>query len=179
MGEEQQLACDEIKRRLVKFPVLHLPDNEGIFYLHSDTSKFATGSALYQIQNGKLKLIAYVSKRLLEVLINYSITELEMCGVAINIASFVHLLKRVDLNAIVDHLALIHIIKRKAEPTTTSIKRSLEVLSSYSFDLYYIKGKDMILSGFCLDKNMMTVIHMRLYLFHLICKMYYRLDIIT
>ena len=36
-----------------------------------------------------------------------------MCSLAINIASFVHLLKRVDSNAIVDHLVLRHIIKSK------------------------------------------------------------------
>ena len=71
-----------------------------------------------------------------------------MCGLAINIASFAHLLKRKDFSAIVDHLALTHIIKSKAEPPTTRIKRSLEILSSYSFNLYYIKGKDMILSDF-------------------------------
>ena len=67
---------------------------------------------------------------------------------AINIASFVHLLKRVDFDAIVDHLALTHIIKSKAEPATTRIKRLLEVISSYSFNLYYMKGKDMILIDF-------------------------------
>ena len=63
----------------------------------------------------------------------YSITELEMCGLAINITSFAHLLKRVDFEAIVDHLAIMHIRKSKAEPATTRIKRLLEVLSSYSF----------------------------------------------
>ena len=31
---------------------------------------------------------------------------------------------------------------------TTRIKRLLELISSYSFNLYYIKGKDMILSDF-------------------------------
>ena len=94
------------------------------------------------------KLIAYVGKRVPELVRNYSVTELEKCSLVINIASFVHLLKRVDLDAIVDHLALTYIIKSKAEPTTTRIKRFLEVLSSYSFNLYYIKGKDMILSDF-------------------------------
>ena len=64
---------------------------------------------------------------------NYSITELELCGLAINIASFSHLLKRVDFDVIVDHLALTHIIKSKAEPATTRIKRLLELISSYSF----------------------------------------------
>ena len=79
---------------------------------------------------------------------NYSITELELCRLAINIASFSHLLKRVDFDAIVDYLSLTHIINSKAEPATTRIKRLLELISSYSFNLYYIKGKDMVLSDF-------------------------------
>ena len=68
-----------------------MPNTTGRFHLHSDTSKFATESVLYQIQNGKLKLIAYASKGLQEAARNYSITELELCRLAINIASFSHL----------------------------------------------------------------------------------------
>ena len=132
----------------MKPPVLHMPNKTGRFHLYSDTSKFVTGSALYQIQGGKPKLIVYASKRLPEAAENYSITELELCGLAINIASFAHLHKRVNFDAIVDHLALMHIIKSKAEPATTRIKRLLESISSYSFTLYYMKGKDMILSNF-------------------------------
>ena len=101
---------------------------------------------MYQIQSGKPKLITYVSKRLPEAAKSYSIRELELCGLAINIASFSHLLKRVDFDAIVDHLALMYIIKSKMELATTRIKRLLELISSYSFNLYYMKGKDMILS---------------------------------
>ena len=72
---------------------------------------------------------------------SYSITELELCGLAINKASFSHFLKRVDFDAIVDHLALMHIIKSKVELATTITKGLLELLRSYSFNLYYIKGK--------------------------------------
>ena len=79
---------------------------------------------------------------------NYSITELGMCGLAINIATFLHLLKKVDFDAIVNHLVITDIMRSKAEPATTQIKRSLELLSPYSFNLYYIKGKDMVLSDF-------------------------------
>ena len=113
-GEEQQLSFEKIKHRLVKLPVLHLPDSKGRFHLYSDTSKFTTGSTLYQIWNRKPKLIAYGIKRLPETARNYSIKELEMCRLAINIASFMHLLKRVDFDAIVDHLALMYIVKSKA-----------------------------------------------------------------
>ena len=123
-----------------------MSNKTGGFHLYSDTSKFATGSALHQIQNGKPKLIAYVSKRLPEAAKSYSITELELCGLAINIVSFSHLLKRVHFDAIVDHLALTHIIKSKMQPVNTRIKRLLELISSYSFNLYYMKGKDMDLS---------------------------------
>ena len=71
-----------------------------------------------------------------------------MCGLAINIASFACLFKRVDFDVIVDHLALVHILKNRKEPAITRIKRLLEVLSAYSFNLYYMKGKDTILSDF-------------------------------
>ena len=125
-----------------------MPNKRGRFLLYSDTSKYTTGSALYQVQNGKPKLTAYMSKRMPEAARNYSITELEMCSLAINIASFAHLLERVDFDAVVDHLAIMHIMKSKMESATNRIKRLLEVLSSYSFNLYYIKGKDMILSDF-------------------------------
>ena len=145
---EQQEAFEEIKWRLIKAPILHIPSHEGRFHLYSDTSKFDTGSALYQIQNGKPGLIAYASKRLLEAIRSHLVTELELCGLVINIASFSHLLKRVDFDTIVDHLALMHIIKSKADPATARIKRLLELISSNLFNLYYMKGKDMILSDF-------------------------------
>ena len=104
----------------------------GRFHLDSDTSKFATGSTLYQIQNGKSKLIPYASKRLPEAARNYSITELELCGLAINISSFSHLLKRIDFDVIVDHLALTHFIKSESELATIRIMRLLELTHSYS-----------------------------------------------
>ena len=69
----------------------------------------------------------------------YSITELELCGLWID--------------SIADHLALTHIIKNKMETATTRIKRLLELISSYSFNLYYMKGKDMILSDFLLQQD--------------------------
>ena len=57
-----------------------MPNTIGRFHLYSDTSKFVTGSVLYQIQNGEPKLIAYMNKRLPETAKNYSITYLELCG---------------------------------------------------------------------------------------------------
>ena len=61
---------------LIRPPVLPMPNTTGRFHLYSNTSKFATGSVLYQIQNDEPKLIAYASKRLPEAARNYSITKL-------------------------------------------------------------------------------------------------------
>ena len=130
-----------------------MPNCEGRFQLYLDMSKFTTASTLHQIQNGKPKSIAYTSKSLPEATMNSSITELELCSLAINIASFSHLLKKVGFNAIVDHLALTHIIKGMVEQATVRIKRLLELISSYSFNIYYIKGKVMILSDFLSIQN--------------------------
>ena len=180
-GKEQQEPFEEIKRRLVRASVLHMPNHEGRFHLYSDTSKFTAGRALYQIQNGKPKLIANASKRLPETVRNYSITDLELCGLAINIASFSHLLKSVDFYTIVDHLALIHIIKSKAEPATTRIKRLLELISSYSFNLYYMKGKDMILSDFLSRRmhdtsNPHEIIPISFNMYNILYETYYRIE---
>ena len=118
-------------------------------------------------------MIAYTKKRLPKAARNYYITELEICRLAIKIASFAHLLKRVDFDAIVDYLALIYIIKSNVELATTRIKRLLEILSFYSFNLYDIKRKDMMLSDFLSRQNMMKVIHMKSYQFHSTFYAYY------
>ena len=71
-----------------------MPDGRGRFLPYSDINKHATGSALYHVQNGRPKLTACMSKRMPEAAMNYSVTELEMCGLPNNITSFAHLLKR-------------------------------------------------------------------------------------
>ena len=112
-GQEQQRAFKEIKSRLQKPPVLSMLNRRGRFLLYSDTSKLAIGSTLYQFQDGKPKLIVYVSKRMPEAARNYSITELEMCSFAF--------IEKVDFDAAVDHLAIMHIMKSKMEPATNRI----------------------------------------------------------
>ena len=52
-----------------------------------------------------------------------------------------------------DHLLLTHIIKSKAEPANVRIKILLECITSYSFNLYYMRGKDMVLSDFLSRQN--------------------------
>ena len=147
-GQEQERAFKEVKLRLTNPPVLHLPKAEGRFILYSDTSVEGTGSSLWQMQEGKAKLIGYASKTLPEACSRYSVTELEMTGLLVNMNLWKNLLKHREFDAAVDHVAVTQIMKAKTEPATTRIMRLLDRLSAYSFNLYYVKGRDMILADY-------------------------------
>ena len=84
-SELHQKAFSEVKEMLVKPPILHLSGPTGRFILYCDTSKTHTGSSLWQVQDGKPRLLGYASKSLPEACKNYGVTELEMTGLAINI----------------------------------------------------------------------------------------------
>ena len=146
--EFHQKAFEQVNELLIKPPVLHLPRPGGRFILYCDTSKTHTGSSLWQMQDGKPRLLGYASKSLPDACKNYSITELEMTGLAINIHLWKHLLLRVEFDCAVDHRALPYIMKSKNLPATGRIIRLLEHLAGYSFNLYYVKGKDMILCDY-------------------------------
>ena len=132
---------------MLKPPVLSMPNRKGRFVLYSDTSKIATGSALYQHQDGRPRLIAITSK---ECQKQQKLFHHRVGNVWIGY-QYHHILTPVEkgrLYAVVDHLAITHIMKSKMEPATNRIKRLLEVLGSYSFNQYYIKGKDMVFSDY-------------------------------
>ena len=147
-GKEQETAFIEVKKRLTNPPVLHLPKAEGRFILYSDTSKEGTGSSLWQIKEGKPKLLGYASKTLPEACARYSATELEMTGLLVNMNLWKNLLKHREFDAAVDHVAVTQILKAKTEPATTRIMKLLDRLAAYSFNLYYVKGRDMIMADY-------------------------------
>ena len=71
-----------------------------------------------------------------------------MTGLLVNMNLLKNLLKHREFDAAVDHVAVAQIMKAKTEPATTRIMRLLDRLSAYSFNLYYVKCRDMILSDY-------------------------------
>ena len=59
-----------------------------------------------------------------------------------------NLLKHREFDAAVHHVAVTQILKAKTEPATTRIMRLLDRLAAYSFNLYYVKGRDMIMADY-------------------------------
>ena len=147
-GELQQEAFDQIKKDLTEAPVLAMPNSEGHMVLVSDTSKIACGSALYQEQKGRYRLIAYFSKKLPLSAQRYSISELELTGIYANVLAFKHLLRNAHFTLYCDHSALVHIMNGKKEPPTLRLKKLIENLSDFKFDIKFLRGKDMFVSDF-------------------------------
>ena len=111
--KEQEEAFQEVKHRISTPPVLHLPRAIGRLVLFSDTSKVGTGSSLWQYHDGKPRLIGYVSKTLPEGCSRYSVTELEMTGLLVNMGLWKNILKHREFDAAVDHVAVTQILKAK------------------------------------------------------------------
>ena len=137
-GEVQQKAFDQIKKDLTEAPVLAMPNTTGHMVLVSDTSKIACGSALYQEQKGRYRPPAQ----------RYSINELELTGIYANVTAFKHLLRNANFTLYCDHSALVHIMNGKREPPTLRLKKLIENLSDYKFEIKFLRGKDMYISDF-------------------------------
>ena len=88
-------------------------------------------------------MVGYNSKKLSPAAIRYSISEHELCGLAVNIHSFKHILRNTDFTVIIDHSALLYILHAKREPLILRLKKRIEVLSQYSFKVKFLRGKDM------------------------------------
>lgn len=76
-------ACDKgfctLKENLVSTPVLAFPTLDGMLILDRDASGVAIGAFLSQVQNGNEKVIAYFSRALRRVEINYCYTSWVTC----------------------------------------------------------------------------------------------------
>ena len=63
----------------------------------------------------------------------YSVTELEMYGLLLNLHSWNHLIRKVDFDCATDHLACVHIMNGKKELANNRIETLLGRLLDYTF----------------------------------------------
>ena len=141
--EECQNAFDRIKALLSCPPILRMPDMVGMFRLMSDTSILAAGAALYQYQGAAFYIVGYNSKKLPKAVQNYSVTELELFGLVINIYAFRQLLTNVYFEVFCDHSAIAQILNGKKKLPTHRIQRLIEHLLPFNFTVQYLPGEKM------------------------------------
>ena len=101
------------------------------------------GGTLLQKQGDEWVVIGYHSKRLPKSAKNFSIIELELTGLLVNIHGFMQLLHNRYFEVLIDHKAIECMIKSKTESPMTRLKTLLLKLNEYTIELKYQKGSEM------------------------------------
>jgi hypothetical protein len=79
-GEEHERAFDELRKVMVRAPVLALPHATDPFILDTDSSDKSVGAELIQIQEGEEREVAYGSLTLTPEQQKYCTTRKELLG---------------------------------------------------------------------------------------------------
>ena len=154
--EKCENAFQTVKNFLISEPILTIFNPNETCYLFTDSSKVGLGAVLKQKQSdGKLRPIAYFSKKLLKYQQNYSATELECLAIVESIEYWHHYLYNKRFFVTTDHNALrwLNSIKK---PNSRLFKWSLK-LSQYEFEVHYQQGKFNVEAD-CLSRNPISYI---------------------
>lgn len=76
-SDKEDEAFKAIKQKLIQPPILGFANYKLPFTLHTDASSVGLGAVLYQVQDGKTKVIAYASRGLRPSERNYPAHKLE------------------------------------------------------------------------------------------------------
>ena len=92
--EKQEKAFKELKKRFIQEPVLAMLDLDKKIRIEVDASDYATGGVLLmEGENGKWRLVRFLSKSLNKTERNYKIHDKEMLVIIRGLESWKHLLK--------------------------------------------------------------------------------------
>src|SRR5580693_4621484 len=124
---------------LTSSPILAMPTDNDIFILDCDSSDFANGAVLSQVQDGQERVIAYASRSLSKSERNYCVTRKELLAVVFYLKHFrVYLLGRRFLIRS-DHSALQWL--RKMPQPVGQQARWLEMMEEFQFEIQHRPGR--------------------------------------
>lgn len=138
--ESCQKAFETIIDKLTSAPILGFADPKLPYVLHTDASTIGLGAALYQEQEGELRVIAYASRGLSKSESRYPAHKLEFLALKWAVTEkFCDYLYGSPFTVITDSNPLTYILTT-AKLDATSY-RWLSALSSFEFQLRYRAGK--------------------------------------
>jgi len=133
-----QHSFETLKNFLTPVPILQYPDFSRPFNLTCDTSNYTIGCVLSQEPIGKDLPIAYASRTLNKVEINYNTTQKELSSIDWGIKVFRSYLFGQKFNIITDHRALIWLFNLK-NPGSRLTRWRLK-LEEYQYTIQYKPG---------------------------------------
>lgn len=139
-SQKCQRAFETLIENLTTAPVLGFADSSRPYILHTDASVTGLGAALYQEQEGNLRVIAFASRGLSQSESRYPAHKLEFLALKWSITEkFQDYLYGADFTVVTDSNPLTYLLTTAKLDATGH--RWLAALSTYSFKLLYRAGK--------------------------------------
>lgn len=133
-----EMAFQDLKDSLCKEPVLQSPNFEQMFTVQTDASEHGLGAVLLQGEQGQLRPIAYISRKLLSRETKYSTVEKECLAVKWALDSLRYYLLGRKFRLETDHRALAWLGKMR--DTNARITRWFLAIQPFDFDVLYRAG---------------------------------------
>ena len=138
-SKDCQEAFEHLKQALRSAPVLVKANMNKQFVIHVDSSDFATGGALLQVnERGSLSPVGYFSRKFTGPERRYSATDKEALGVVLICRYFHHYLWGSRFIVKTDHQALTSVFKHRTK--SPRMNRWILEMRDYSFVVEYKKG---------------------------------------
>ena len=139
-GPEQQEAFETLQRLCTESPILAYADFKAPFILHTDASGDGLGAVLYQVQEGKQRVITYASQILTRSERNYPVHKLEFLAMKWAITDkFYEYLYGSQFQVYTDNNPLTYVLTMAKLDATGH--RWIAALSNYTFSIIYKPGK--------------------------------------
>lgn len=109
-----QQGLEELKKRLMAYSLMHLPDWTKAFHVYCNASTIVVGSTLCYPTNdgGRDHLIAFASKQLSTAERNYTTTERECLAMIFLVKKYCHYLLLNKVVFLVDHMAIKFLVNK-------------------------------------------------------------------
>lgn len=141
-SDEQTIAFNKLKGALVTEPILAYPDTSKPYILHTDASDRAVGAILTQEQDGRERVIAYLSHQLSSTQRRWAAIEREAYAVIYALDHLKCYLWGADFEIFTDHKPLTSLFR--AEIRNTKVQRWAIQISEFSAPIKYRQGKHNI-----------------------------------
>lgn len=125
-------------------PILALPIDDAPFHLEADSSGFATGAVLTQLQNDTWRPVAFFSKSLSSIERNYEIHDCELLLIMRALSEWRHYIHGTEFEIHSDHKNLLYFMTSQ-KLNRRQARWSLE-LAEFDFKLVHKPGPTMVVA---------------------------------
>ena len=141
--EEQDRAFELTKATLAKQTLLWHPNTALPFFVQCDASDLGVGAMLFQVVEGKRRVLAYFSKLLLDRERRYTVSEKELLAIVLALEKWRVILLGRHFTLLTDHRALLFYL-RSCRLLSPRISRWILALQEFSFDAQHISGSSNV-----------------------------------